>query len=110
VTTAHVRYLIRRLRRILPNAKIVVGYWGENPTAALKGLQANTEADAYATSLHQATEIIIDAAIASPAKADAEGAPPIERDVVPEAISVALAKRTPDAPTPRARKPSAQRA
>jgi len=110
VTTAHVRYLIRRLRRILPNAKIVVGYWGENPTAALKGLQANTEADAYATSLHQATEIIIDAAIASPAKADAEGAPPIERDVVPEAISVALAKRTPDAPRPRARKPSAQRA
>ena len=30
---AHVRYLVRRLRRILPHAKIVIGYWGETPAA-----------------------------------------------------------------------------
>jgi predicted PurR-regulated permease PerM len=62
VSKAHVRYLVRRLRRILPKAKLVVGYWGENSAVAMKALQANGEADAYATTLHEATDIVLDAA------------------------------------------------
>ena len=62
---AHVRYLVRRLRRILPHAKIVIGYWGENPAAVVKQLGELAGADGYATSLHEATEIIIDLARAA---------------------------------------------
>lgn len=62
VSNAHVRYLVRRLRRIIPNATVVVGYWGENFAAAIKGLKASAEADAYAVSLGEATDIIMEAA------------------------------------------------
>jgi AI-2E family transporter len=61
---AHVRYLVRRLRRILPaGATVIVGYWGgEGSTASLKALQATAEADAYATTLREAALICIEAA------------------------------------------------
>jgi predicted PurR-regulated permease PerM len=62
VSKAHVRYLVRRLRRIVPNAMLVVGYWGENSDAAMKALKASVEADAYATNLHEATDIVLETA------------------------------------------------
>jgi hypothetical protein len=56
---AHVRYLVRRLRRILPESTaILVCYWTEgDKTPAAKQLVEVAEADAYATSLPQAVEI-----------------------------------------------------
>lgn len=62
VSNAHVRYLVRRLRRIIPNARLVVSYLGENSAPVLKGLKASVEADAYAVSLGEATDLIMAAA------------------------------------------------
>ena len=71
---AHVRYLVRRLRRILPaGAAVLVGFWcnGRNE-AGLKALEATAEADAYATTLKEAARFCIDAARGhEPAKTDA---------------------------------------
>jgi hypothetical protein len=63
-TQAQVRYLVRRLRRILPsNSMILVGCWTDDAAGApLKALKETAEADAYATSLHEAAEIAVDAA------------------------------------------------
>ena len=77
---AHVRYLVRRLRRILPQgATVLVGFWAdEGGGAALKSLEATAEADAYATTLKEAARFCIDAARShepekseAPAKGDA---------------------------------------
>src|SRR5262249_26894781 len=60
---AHVRYLIRRLRTIIPpGCAILVGYWSKNGNGALKALKETAEADAYATSLREALKIIMSAA------------------------------------------------
>jgi predicted PurR-regulated permease PerM len=61
---AHVRYLVRRLRRILPQgATVLVGFWADDGGgAALKSLEATAEADAYATTLKEAARFCIDAA------------------------------------------------
>jgi predicted PurR-regulated permease PerM len=61
---AHVRYLVRRLRRILPQGTaILVCYWSDEGEApAAKGLLEAAEADAYATSLPQAVELCMAAA------------------------------------------------
>jgi predicted PurR-regulated permease PerM len=61
---AHVRYLVRRLRRILPEgATILVGFWcDEGGGAGVKALEATAEADAYATSLREAARFCVDAA------------------------------------------------
>jgi predicted PurR-regulated permease PerM len=61
---AHVRYLVRRLRRILPEgATVLVGFWAdEGGGAALKSLEATADADAYATTLKEAARFCIDAA------------------------------------------------
>ncbi len=61
---AHVRYLVRRLRRILPEgATILVGFWcDEGGGAGVKALEATAEADAYATSLKEAARFCVDAA------------------------------------------------
>jgi predicted PurR-regulated permease PerM len=63
-TQAQVRYLVRRLRRILPSGcMILVGCWTDDAAGApLKALKETAEADAYATSLHEAAEIAVDAA------------------------------------------------
>jgi predicted PurR-regulated permease PerM len=55
---AHVRYLVRRLRRILPQGTaILVCYWSDEGEApAAKELLEAAEADVYATSLPQAVE------------------------------------------------------
>jgi predicted PurR-regulated permease PerM len=61
---AHVRYLVRRLRRILPEgATVLVGFWCDGGGAgALKALEVTAAADAYATTLKQAARFCIDAA------------------------------------------------
>ena len=61
---AHVRYVVRRLRRILPQGTaILVCYWSDEDEApAAKQLLDAAEADAYATSLPQAVELCMVAA------------------------------------------------
>ena len=61
---AHVRYLVRRLRRILPEgATVLLGFWAdEGGGAAVKALAATAEADTYATTLKEAARFCIDAA------------------------------------------------
>ena len=61
---AHVRYVVRRLRRILPQGTgIFVCYWSDEDEApAAKQLLEAAEADAYATSLPQAVELCMVAA------------------------------------------------
>jgi predicted PurR-regulated permease PerM len=73
-SAAHVRYLVRRLRRILPEgATVLVGYWGgEGSAGSLKALQATADADAYATTLRGAALFCIHAARGeAPAKVEA---------------------------------------
>jgi predicted PurR-regulated permease PerM len=59
---AHMRYAVRRLRRKVPRAKIVLAVWmsGEKPDAAL----ASTKADAIVVSLREAVRLCIDEASA----------------------------------------------
>jgi hypothetical protein len=61
---SQIRYLVRRLRRILPEgAQVVVGYWTEERGSnAFKAVEATAEADAYATTLREAAEICLNAA------------------------------------------------
>ena len=61
---AQVRYLVRRLRRIIPpGCKILVGHWAEDAAGApIKTVEQTAEADAYATSFHEAGEIAVNAA------------------------------------------------
>jgi len=63
-SSAQVRYLVRRLRRILPSGCIIlVGCWTDDAAGApVKALKETAEADAYATSLHEAAEIAVNAA------------------------------------------------
>ena len=63
-SSAQVRYLVRRLRRILPSGSIIlVGCWTDDAAGApVKALKETAEADAYATSFHEAAEIAVDAA------------------------------------------------
>ena len=63
-SSAQVRYLVRRLRRILPpGCLILVGYWAADAAgASVKALEETAEADAYATSLQEASEIAVNAA------------------------------------------------
>ena len=62
--SAQVRYLVRRLRRILPTGSLIlVGCWVDDQDApAVKSLKETAEADAYSTSLHEAAEIVVNAA------------------------------------------------
>jgi hypothetical protein len=61
---AQIRYLVRRLRRILPQGTLImICFWAdEGDQLSVKSLLANTEADAYATSLHEASELCVKAA------------------------------------------------
>ncbi len=61
---AHIRYLVRRLRRILPGGvTILVCYWDEEQdTESVEALLELVEADAYATTLDEAVDILIEAA------------------------------------------------
>jgi predicted PurR-regulated permease PerM len=59
-----IRYLIRRLRRILPaGATVLVGYWTGDPEgSAFRAVEKTAGADAYATTLTDAAEICVRAA------------------------------------------------
>jgi predicted PurR-regulated permease PerM len=61
---AHIRYLVRRLRRILPEGtKIMVCFWADEADAASTKARLQTaEADYYATSLAEAVELCVEAA------------------------------------------------
>jgi hypothetical protein len=50
-SAAHARYLCKRLRSRLPDAKIVVGRWGLNPDAAVEAQLKEAGADAVDTDL-----------------------------------------------------------
>ena len=56
---AHIRYLVRRLRRILPEGTVIlVAVFADGgDTASVKELLAAAEADAHATSLHEAADV-----------------------------------------------------
>ena len=84
---AHIRYLVRRLRRILPDGTaVMVCFWAEEgDSISVKSLLENTEADDYATSLPEAVELCVKAAKGKlkGEEAAAEPAPPPELTPAP---------------------------
>ncbi len=106
---AQIRYLVRRLRRILPQGTLImVCFWAEQgDQLAVKSLLENTEADAYATSLHEAGELCVKAAKGElKSKLDTETAEPA-------AHAAAATSTPPSSPAPSAEpdkpKPAAKR-
>ena len=109
---AQIRYLVRRLRRILPQGTLImVCFWAEEgDQLSVKSVLENTEADAYATSLHEAVELCVKAAkgelksklapaeeaaaAATPAPASAAAAKPTQ-DALPPGPSPDKPKREP---------------
>lgn len=74
---AHIRYAVRRVRRKLPSAVIMVGCWAlERDDARLKALQEATKADLVCSSFRDATRNCV-AAATRPGKADDAKAYPI---------------------------------
>ena len=69
---AHIRYLVRRLKRLLPaGTSILVAVFGDGADAAsVKELLEAAEADAHASALQQAADIVVAAA---KAEAKSEG-------------------------------------
>ena len=56
---SHVRYLLRRLRRVLPNLPILVGIWPQRrDRLARRTVRAAIGADHYITSLQEAVEAV----------------------------------------------------
>jgi predicted PurR-regulated permease PerM len=63
---AHMRYSVRRLRRKLPDATIILGCWmKETDAAALEQLRDEAKADMVAASLGEALKLCIEAAAAN---------------------------------------------
>ena len=59
-TPAHLRYLIRRLRRKAPDARILVGLWPADAAILIdEKLRAAAGADDYVTSLRDAVELCL---------------------------------------------------
>jgi predicted PurR-regulated permease PerM len=76
---AHMRYAVRRLRRKLPNARIMLGCWVDDIDRA-GSLEEATKADLIAVSLRDATRMCVDAArssraasVALPGSSEASG-------------------------------------
>ena len=67
---AHMRYSIRRLRRRLPEAKIVLGCWVADVDVAM--LRETAKADVVATTLRDAVKLCLEAARSSSASTDAK--------------------------------------
>jgi hypothetical protein len=60
---AHMRYTVRRLRRKLPEATIILGCWLKDIDAdTLEGLREGAKADLAAASLGEATQLCVEAA------------------------------------------------
>jgi predicted PurR-regulated permease PerM len=63
---AHMRYSVRRLRRKLPNATIILGCWmKETDAATLEQLRDGAKSDLVAASLGEALKLCIEVAAAS---------------------------------------------
>jgi hypothetical protein len=75
---AHMRYTIRRMRRRLPQARVLLGCWATDADAKL--LRDAAKPDAVATSLRDALSLCLDEAHKSPAR-------PRSTDVQPPAAS-----------------------
>jgi predicted PurR-regulated permease PerM len=58
---AHLRHSIKRIRRQIPGATLVVGLWGHADDENRGQLQTTTAADYYASSLREALSLCIDA-------------------------------------------------
>jgi predicted PurR-regulated permease PerM len=82
---AHMRYTIRRMRRRLPKAQVLLGCWRTGADAAT--LLETTKPDAVATSLREAVKLCIEAARASE---------------VPSEVSSEITSRA-EAPPPKAK-------
>jgi predicted PurR-regulated permease PerM len=59
---AYLRYAVRRLRRKLPAATIMVGCWSSPDQAGLDAIRDGAKADLFATTLRDATLLCIEAA------------------------------------------------
>ena len=71
---AHARFLVRRFRRRLPEAKIVVGLWTfEEQEAGRRNPLEATRADAVATSLKEAMASVLEAVVIVEARRGAAG-------------------------------------
>jgi hypothetical protein len=58
---SHMRYAVRRLRRKLPNATILLGSWASNQdAAALEALRETAKADLAAGSLREAVSLCLE--------------------------------------------------
>jgi hypothetical protein len=82
---APIRYLVRRLRRIIPEGtRIFVCYWGDEigVPAAKEMLQA-ADADAYALSLAEAVELCVKAAKGELLSDVVTATPPLPAGVTP---------------------------
>ncbi len=105
---AQIRYLVRRLRRILPEGvAIVVAYWSRGADAEqVRAFLESTRADAYVTTLDEAVEVCIDAATGKLKSASHE----------PTSASPASGEKTKNTPvtppskrqTPKGRKPQTE--
>jgi predicted PurR-regulated permease PerM len=71
---AHIRYLIRRVRRRLPRAHMLLACWKANADVA--SLRDATKPDALATTLRDAVKLCLDAAMAGKASRTAVARPP----------------------------------
>jgi hypothetical protein len=65
-STVHIRYAVRRIRRKVQNADIIVGVWRERDPATVEDLRRQTSADHLVTSLRQALEIALELARSRP--------------------------------------------
>ena len=66
---AHARFLVRRLRRRLPNARIIVGLWMFAPEdAGRRNPTEATRADKVATSLEEAMQAVLEEPVADAAE------------------------------------------
>jgi hypothetical protein len=64
---AHIRYAVRRLRRKMPRARIMVGLWnGKDSAERALVLRESSKADMFASTLREAIRICIDAARSNP--------------------------------------------
>ena len=73
---AHMRYTIRRMRRKLPNAQILLGCWMADVDAAT--LRDTTKADAVATTLRDAVRLCLEAAANAGSSSPATDVPPAD--------------------------------
>jgi predicted PurR-regulated permease PerM len=55
---AHLRFAVRRLRRRVPEAKVLIGCWGQDPVAA-EEMAISAKGDFHATSLRNAVEFCV---------------------------------------------------